>query len=1321
MTVENGRVTQVAGDKNHPSNAGRLCTKGNSCAQALTHDDRASTAYTRSHPSHNWQATPVAQALQATAQQLQRIIQQHGPDAFAFYISGQMSLEAQYLANKLCKGFIKSQYIESNSRLCMASAGAGYKQSLGADAPPGSYEDFDHTDLFVVMGANMADCHPILFLRMMDRVKAGAKLIVVDPRRNGTADKAHLYLPIKPGTDLALLNGWLNWLLQNGHVDAAFIDTYTQGWADMPGFLAHYTLAHVAEITGLSPEQIEHSARLIAQAPAFITCWTMGLNQSTHGTWHTNAICNLHLATGQICRKGSGPFSLTGQPNAMGGREMGYMGPGLPGQRSALVAEDRAFIEQLWQLPAGSLRREGGQGTIDLFQRMKTGAIKACWIICTNPVASVGNRQTVIDGLSACELVISQDAFISTETNRYAHVLLPGALWAEAEGVMINSERNLTLMQQALNPPGEALPDWRIIADIACAMGYSHAFSYSSAAEVFDEIRRAANPNTGYNLSGASHERLRQSPLQWPIAPNGGPRNPIRYLNTGQHQPLKTTDTGDTPALVFATASGKAQFFARPYTPPAELPCADFPYVLNTGRVQHQWHTLTKTGKIATLNKLNPGPFVEIHPQDAAALGLQKGDRLTLRSRRGQACLPAVITNRVNPGEVFAPFHWNDEWGQQLAINALTQDAVDATSLQPELKCCAVALSRAAPALIASDATHPELPTMPTALAPLLGLSSPQPPDFSPQELLYVQGFLAAAHSHYTPANGLPCLPATAPLSAAVRAYVEGVLDGLFSRHQAPAEGPLIRVAWASTTGNAEDFGQQLSQQLRQAGFSVTATGMDALNLDDLAQGAPVILLASTFGDGDAPDSASAFWQALQSPKAPPLNNTPFAVLAFGDSNYQYFCGFGKQLDARLEALGGQRLLPRADCEPDYQDTASAWLAQLLQALGQASEPSAATEPSTSAAMGYTKQNPFPSTLLHNQRLNGEGSEKETRHYIFNLEGSGLQYQAGDALGLWPQNPPQRVQPLLQLLQLNGNAQVQVKNQAPMPLSQALTQYLDITRPHTDLLRHLAQQHPGLQALLQPENAPALQQWLRNKHLVDVLAEYPLAFTPQGLVDALKRLQPRLYSIASSPKCHPQQVHLTVNTLRYSHNGQPRGGLCSSFLADLQPQHPIGLFIQPSAHFHPPENPNTPLIMVGPGTGIAPFIGFLQDRKASAAPGKNWLFFGEQRAATDFYFQQELTQLQQDGYLHRLNTAFSRDQSEKRYVQHDILDQGAEVWRWLEEGAYFCICGSATPMAKDVETALCQVIAQQGNMTPEAAKDYVAKMAQQKRYLKDVY
>src|SRR5690625_3051343 len=404
MEVVENRVVKVRGDKHHPANFGRLCTKGSTCAQALNHSGRLEHAYLRNDRQSDPVRVETDIAIQETANRLRAIVDEHGPDAFAFYVSGQMSLEAQYLANKLIKGYIGSNQIESNSRLCMASASSGYKLSLGADAPPGSYQDFDRADLFFVIGANMADCHPVLFLRMMDRVRAGAPLIVVDPRRTATADKASLFLQIRPGTDLALLNGLLYLLHENGHTDADFIARFTEAWEAMPSFLADYTPDKVAALTGLDEGDIRRAADMIGRAPEWMSCWTMGLNQSSHGTWNTNAICNLHLATGAICRPGSGPFSLTGQPNAMGGREMGYMGPGLPGQRSVWVEEERHFVEDQWGLPRDTLHADmgSGGGTVALFEAMARRRIKACWVVCTNPVATEANRQRVIDGLQAC-------------------------------------------------------------------------------------------------------------------------------------------------------------------------------------------------------------------------------------------------------------------------------------------------------------------------------------------------------------------------------------------------------------------------------------------------------------------------------------------------------------------------------------------------------------------------------------------------------------------------------------------------------------------------------------------------------------------------------------------------------------------------------------------------------------------------------------------------------------------------------------------------------------------------------------------------------
>jgi anaerobic selenocysteine-containing dehydrogenase len=414
------------------------------------------------------------------------------------------------------------------------------------------------------------------------------RLIVADPRRTATAEKADLFLQLKPGSDLALLNGMLRVLLDAGRLDDRFIAEFTQGWEEMPAFLEDYPASRVAEITGVPEADLCRAAEWIETAgPSWMSCWTMGLNQSPRGTWNTNALINLHLATGSICRTGSGPFSLTGQPNAMGGREMGYM---------------------------------------------------------------------------------------------------------------VNSQRDLTLLRPAAAPPGQALPDWQIIARVACELGFSAAFSYTSAEEIFEEIKQAWNPATGYDLRGVTYARLRAAPVQWPAPPadgSGDGRSAIRYLNDGVSQSLGITASGARPRLWFPTASGRAVFFARPHLPAEEMPDQQFPYILNTGRLEHQWHTLTKTGRVARLNRLNPGPFVEIHPEDARTLGIRDGQLMQVASRRGMAVLPAAVTDRVQAGNCFVPFHWNDNYGENLAVNAVTSDAVDPISLQPGFKACAVSLSPA--------------------------------------------------------------------------------------------------------------------------------------------------------------------------------------------------------------------------------------------------------------------------------------------------------------------------------------------------------------------------------------------------------------------------------------------------------------------------------------------------------------------------------------------------------------------------------------------------------------------------------------------------
>lgn len=1306
-------VTKSTGTKRHPANAGRLCTKGGATSDLLNAGGRQTRAIIDGRPR------AVDEAAAEAARRFSAIRDEHGDDSVAFYVSGQMSLESQYLANKLAKGYFRTNQIESNSRLCMASASTGYKQSLGADGPPGSYDDIDQADAFLVIGSNMSDCHPVLFMRMMDRVKAGAKLIVVDPRRTATAKKADLYLPIRPGTDMALLNGLLRLIVDAGLVDTDFINEFTEGWAVTVDHLADYPAETVAEITGLNEQDVRQAAEWIGSTDKFVSLWTMGLNQSIHGTWHTTALCNLHLATGAICKPGAGPFSLTGQPNAMGGREMGYMGPGLPGQRSVLSPADRNHVEKAWGIPSGTLHDNLGGGTVDMFDALAKGKIRAVWIICTNPVASMANNSRVIKALEQADLVVVQDAFSGTATANFADIVLPAALWSESEGVMVNSERNLTLTIPLLDAPGEAAPDWELICRVAKHMGFA-GFDFANAAEVFEEIRQFHNPRTGWDIRGIDYDRLRKSPVQWPAADtSGSPRNPIRYLNDGASQHLHIDDNGNTPRLAFPTPSRKAQFLAHPYLPPHEVPDKDYPLVLTTGRLPHQWHTMTKTSLVPKLMKLNPESFVQIHPKDANEYNIAAGDLVDVSSRRGSVKVPALISDEIVQGTCFIPMHFPYQ-----AVNAVTSDAVDPESLQPEFKACAVSLSLVSQEVVSTDILD-DLFKSPLAQEYFQELDA--------NSRHYLEGMLFSLRMS-PPEREVPVIPPNAPLPPKTEAWVNGLLAGLYNRIPTATDvaafpstaqetdpsltptHPAVTVVWASQTGTVEEYVPTVLSTLYSAGLA--ACDVCAEDFDIESANGPVLFIVASTGDGESPDNGESLWNALVA-RTEPLPSLAYAVLGFGDSSYADFCGFARKLNEKLTTLGATALTDLVCCEPDFEDQASQWLESAMDALPD-TRPSAATPSTEKDSSEFSRSNPCNTTLLESTELTGDGSSKEVRRVSFELPDQGLSYTTGDALGVWPQNNPEVVAEWLSLTGLDPDAPVTIKGET-FTLEQAAITKLDITSISPKTLRLFDHHYPDAGFGEATKNPDRLRELSWGQHLCDLLATHPIQVDVDKWVDYLPQLKPRMYSISSSPHTNPLKVEITVSTVAFNTKGHIRRGVCSGFLADAKTGDTVKVFISPNKKFRPPEDTSVPMIMVGPGTGVAPFRGFLHDRRHVGAKGESWLFFGDRCQETDYLYRDDLREMHDNGVLTRLDTAFSRDQPEKVYVQDLMRKKGKELWSWIDRGAYIFVCGDASRMAADVDDTLHHIVAEHGGMEASEAHKFITTLKTERRYVQDVY
>ena len=599
--------------------------------------------------------------------------------------------------------------------------------------------------------------------------------------------------------------------------------------------------------------------------------------------------------------------------------------------------------------------------------------------------------------------------------------------------------------------------------------------------------------------------------------------------------------------------------------------------------------------------------------------------------------------------------------------------------------------------------------------------------------------------------NPVPFIPDNAPFTAEQRLWLNGYLAGLFSNaggnfSASAADGlgappnmpkqPLL-LLYGSQTGTAEGVAKNAAKKAEARGFAPQIVCLDKFETVDLAKEERVLVITSTYGDGDPPDNAQGFWNWLSSDAAPRLEQTRFSVLALGDTNYPAFCEFGKRCDARLETLGARRIHARTDCDVDYEPNMNAWTEGVFAALGDkidvtqrrkgAKEDAApSSELCTSAALReiFSRKNPFPARLITNRTLTGEGSGKEVRHFEISLAQSGLEYEVGDALGVFPTNCKELVTDLLVALGCDAEETVKSADGAETSLRLALAQHYDISRPSSNLLKAAAERGAAggeLTALLDPARRDDLKKWLWGREVIDVVSGLATKFTPAEFIALLKKLQPRLYSISSSPKAHPGEVHLTVGAVRYDAHGRGRKGVCSTFLADRAGDAPVPVFVQPSHGFKLPHDDNVPVIMVGPGTGIAPFRAFLEERHATKARGKNWLFFGDQKRTTDFLYRESLEGWVADGHLTRLDLAFSRDQAEKFYVQNRMLEAATELWTWLQAGAHFYVCGDASRMAKDVDAALHQIAETAGGLSKEAAEEYIANLKSDKRYQRDVY
>ncbi len=677
-------ITGVRGDPDHPANFGRLCSKGSTLHFSAGAAGRVLYPEMRRARGEARRRAGWDETLGYAAARFADLIRAHGPDAVAFYVSGQLLTEDYYVFNKLAKGLAGTNNIDTNSRLCMSSAVAGYKATLGADAPPACYEDIDHAQCLFISGSNTAFAHPVLY-RRIEAARArnpALKMIVVDPRVTDTARDADLHLALLPGTDVALANGMLHVMLWEGLCDLEYIRDHTEGFDALKETLREFTPKAVAELCGVPAADIVQAAKWFGESAATLSLYCQGLNQSANGTHNNAAVVNLHLATGQIGRPGAGPFSLTGQPNAMGGREVGGMANLLSAHRDLANPAHRAEVAALWgvrELPAAP-----GKTAVEMFEAIREGAIKAVWIACTNPAQSLPDAGSVAEALQKAELVVVQEAFGASDTVPFADVLLPAASWGEKEGTVTNSERRISRVRAAIAPPGEAKADWEIARDFALALGAAlgradapRLFAYGRAEEVFDEHRESTR-GRDLDITGLSYALLESTgPQQWPFAQGAG-SGKARLYEDGR----------------FPTASGRARFLVTTHKPTAEKTDARYPLRLNTGRLRDQWHGMGRTGRVASLYGHAEEPLLSMNARDMERRALRDGDIVRVKSRRGSIALRIAASETMRPGQAFMPMHWGRRFMNSAGSNALTLPALDPVSKQPELKHAAVQVEK---------------------------------------------------------------------------------------------------------------------------------------------------------------------------------------------------------------------------------------------------------------------------------------------------------------------------------------------------------------------------------------------------------------------------------------------------------------------------------------------------------------------------------------------------------------------------------------------------------------------------------------------------